>query len=298
MSTILDGRIAAAAIKNDLKVLCQDKLIKLTIFQVGNNPASNTYIQNKVKACEEVGISSEVVKFSEPDEYDRCVGIPHALRNTHSTGAMLQLPLPTGWHEDYFVNLIPANRDADCLTHEGLGKFYSNNKPPISPCTAQGIIDLLDYYKIDIAGKRALVIGRSNIVGRPIAHLLETRDATVTLAHSKTPKNELLRLFAVSDIVVVAVGKPNFITEADAEQYNKNWQYDFYSYFNTNTNRVIIDVGINRDDNGKLCGDLSEEFKSKYSAAYTPVPGGVGPMTVAELLKNTYQLWRDNNETC
>lgn len=292
MSIKMDGKLVAHQIKSTVKEYIErnNAHLNLTIVQVGNNPASNTYIKNKVKACEEVGIESTVLKYENPDEYDRCVDIPDTLKHITGTGAMLQLPLPLGWDETYFVNLIPARQDADCLTEANLGKFYSSNNPYIAPCTAQGIIDLLDFYNIDIEGKRALVIGRSNIVGRPIAHLLETRNATVTLAHSKTSRGDLLRLFAISDIVIVAVGKPNFITEKDARQYNKDYKYDFYSYFNTKQHRVIIDVGINRDEEGKLCGDLSEEFKAKYSEYYSPVPGGVGPLTVANLLYNTVKL--------
>lgn len=292
MSKILDGRVVARQIKSTVKEYIErnNAHIDLTIVQVGDNPASNTHIKNKVKACEEVGIQSTVLKFDNLDEYDRCVDIPDTLTHVTGAGAMLQLPLPEGWDENYFVNLIPSRQDADCLTNVSLGKFYSSNDPYIAPCTAQGIIDLLDCYNIDIEGKRALVIGRSNIVGRPIAHLLETRNATVTLAHSKTRKSDLLRLFAISDIVIIAVGKPNFITEEDAYQYNKDYRHDFYSYFETKRNRVIIDVGINKDENGKLCGDLSEEFKSKYSEYYSPVPGGVGPLTVANLLYNTVKL--------
>lgn len=292
MSIKMDGKLVAHQIKSTVKEYIErnNAHLNLTIVQVGNNPASNTYIKNKVKACEEVGIESTVLKYENHDEYDRCVEIPDTLKHITGTGAMLQLPLPTGWDENYFVNLIPSRQDADCLTEASLGKFYSSNNPYIAPCTAQGILDLLDFYNIDIEGKRALVIGRSNIVGRSIAHLLETRNATVTLAHSKTRRSDLLRLFAISDIVIVAVGKPNFITEEDAYQYNKDYRHDFYSYFNTKQNRVIIDVGINHDEDGKLCGDLSEEFKSKYSEYYSPVPGGVGPLTVANLLYNTVKL--------
>ena len=292
MSIKMDGKLVAHQIKSTVKEYIErnNAHLDLTIVQVGNNSASNTYIKNKVKACEEVGIQSTVLRYENIDEYDRCVDIPDTLKHITGTGAMLQLPLPKGWDENYFVNLIPSRQDADCLTEASLGKFYSSSNPYIAPCTAQGIIDLLDFYNIDIEGKRALVIGRSNIVGRPIAHLLETRNATVTLAHSKTRRSDLLRLFAISDIVITAVGKPDFITEEDAYQYNKDYRHDFYSYFETKSNRVIIDVGINRDENGKLCGDLSEDFKAKYSEYYSPVPGGVGPLTVANLLYNTVKL--------
>lgn len=298
MTKILDGKVVAHQIKSAVKEYVErnNAHLDLTIVQVGDNPASNTYIRNKVNACEECGIHSTVLKYENPDEYDCCVDIPDTLKYITGTAAMLQLPLPQGWDESYFSNLIPSNQDADCLTAESLGKFYASNNPYIAPCTAQGVLDILDFYGIDIEGKRALVIGRSNIVGKPVAHLLSSRNATVTVAHSKTPRSQLLRLFATSDIVVVAVGKPNFITEEDAYQYNKDYRHDFYSYFETKSNRVIVDVGINRDENGKLCGDLSEEFKAKYSAAYTPVPGGIGPLTVANLLYNTVKLHQKHSK--
>ena len=288
---ILYGKPVADEIKQDLKKKIEDEHldIKLTIFQVGDNQASNTYVRNKVKACEEVGITSEVVKL-EDDDYNHYQLLPKYLEEEKADGVMLQLPLPANWSEKFLTNLIDLEQDADCLTTAALGEFYSSNKPSIAPCTAQGIIDILDYYGIDIAGKRALVIGRSNIVGKPIAHLLTCRNATVTIAHSKTRKDDLLRLFATSQIVVIATGNINTISEEDAYQYHKDYRHDFYKDFNVIQDRVIIDVGINRDENGKLCGDLSEEFKSKYSSAYSPVPGGVGPLTVTNLLLNTYKL--------
>lgn len=285
---ILDGKLVANSIKEKVKnYTAINPDVSLTIVQVGNNPASNTYVRNKIRACEETGISSNIIKFETPEESDRCMFIPETLLNTDSTGVMLQLPLPQGWHEDYFVNLIDSTQDADCLTQNSLGKFYCSNNPNIAPCTVQGIVDLLDFYKIEIEGKRALVIGRSNIVGRPIAHLLETRNATVTLAHSKTPKQDLINLFINADIVIVAVGKPNFITEEDLLEYGTMEMND--------ENKVIIDVGINRTEQGKLCGDLSEEFKETHSKAFSPVPGGVGPLTVANLLYNTVKLHKKKN---
>ena len=289
MNKILDGKFAAKALKDTLKEQCKDKDVSLTIFQVGDHTASNTYIRNKQRACEEVGIRSELTKI-DLSEHERGSLLPWWLTTTSTDGVMLQLPLPEGWDEHEYVNCIPIDRDADCLSDASLGLFYSSNNPTIGPCTAMGIIDLLDYYQIPIEGKKALVIGRSNIVGKPIAHLLTCRNATVTVAHSKTRRLQLLKLFNDADIVVIAVGKPNFITAEDQKYYNKHFGTDSYINFSDNTNRIIIDVGINRDAEGKLCGDLSEEFKEKYSKYYTPVPGGVGPMTVAELLKNTVYL--------
>ena len=285
MAIILDGKTVSQKIKDELFSIYGVEDIKLTIIQVGNNPASNIYVRNKQRACDEVGLESKTIKLETEQ------GLYSHIKSCTSDAIMVQLPLPDGCDEHFYLNCIDVDKDADCLTDESLGRFYSSSDPDIAPCTPQGIIDLLDYYNIDVEGKRALVIGRSNIVGKPIAHLLTTRNATVTIAHSRTPKNDLLRLFATADIVISATGKVDVISEEDALQYEKDYRHDFYRSFKTNSDRVIIDVGINRDANGKLCGDFSEAFKAKYSAAYSPVPGGIGPMTVAELLKNTVKLY-------
>lgn len=270
MALILDGKAVAQTIKDEIFHNYCDQDIKLTIIQVGNNPASNTYVRNKQRACDEVGIESEVIKLG-LEEYERCQLLPMYLKKNSADGVMLQLPLPEGWDEHYFTNLIPRRQDADCLTTASLGEFYASNNPDIAPCTAQGIIDLLDYYNIPIEGKYAVVVGRSNIVGKPIAHLLTCRNATVTVCHSKTPN--LSEYTKQADILVVAIGKPKYITS----DMVKN-------------GAVVIDVGINRDENGKLCGDVDFEQVAPVVSAITPVPGGVGPMTVAELLKNTIKL--------
>lgn len=273
MALILDGKAVAQKIKDEIFHTYGAEDIKLTIVQVGDNPASNTYVRNKQKACDEVGIESKVVKLG-LEEYERCQLLPKYLKEDSSDGVMLQLPLPEGWDEHYFTNLIPQKRDADCLTTASLGEFYASNKPTLAPCTAQGIIDILDYYDIPIEGKHAVVVGRSNIVGKPIAHLLTCRNATVTLCHSKTPN--LWQYTKQADILVVAVGKPKYIT-ADMVK----------------PEAVVIDVGINRDENGKLCGDVDFYAMLDKVSAITPVPGGVGPMTVAELLKNTVKLFKN-----
>lgn len=270
MALILDGKTVAQTIKDELFTVCASKDIKLTIFQVGDNPASNTYVRNKQRACDEVGIESDVVKLEATDvvrDYD----LTKQIRLCASDAVMVQLPLPSGWNEHFYLNWIKAEKDADCLTDEALGRFYSSNNPDIAPCTAQGIIDLLDYYNIPIEGKHAVVVGRSNIVGKPIAHLLTCRNATVTVCHSKTPN--LSEYTKQADILVVAIGKPKYITSDMVKD-----------------TAVVIDVGINRDENGKLCGDVDFEQVAPVVSAITPVPGGVGPMTVAELLKNTVKL--------
>lgn len=269
MALILDGKTVAQKIKDELKPICAENKIKLTIFQAGNNPASNVYVRNKIKACDEVGMRSEVVKIE--DDGTRS----GRLSCWPGAGVMLQLPLPEGWPEDYLINLIPKKQDADCLTTASLGEFYSSSNPKLAPCTAQGIIDLLDHYNIPIEGKHAVVVGRSNIVGKPVAHLLTCRNATVTLCHSKT--QNLAELTKQADILVVAIGKAKFIT-ADMVK----------------PGAVVIDVGINRDENGKLCGDVDFDQVKEVASAITPVPGGCGPMTVAELLKNTVKLYERN----
>lgn len=272
MALILDGRAVAQEIKNELKEYATNcpNQISLTIVQVGDNPASNTYVRNKCKACEEVGIVSEVNKLSE-DIDQGILETEIDFENYLTNGLMLQLPLPRGLDERKLLDCIDPEVDADCLTTRSLGEFYSSNNPSIAPCTAQGIIDLLDYYDIPIEGKHAVVVGRSNIVGKPVAHLLTCRNATVTVCHSKTPN--LSEFTKQADILVVAIGKSKYIT-ADMIK----------------PGAVVIDVGINRDENGKLCGDVDFEQVATVASAITPVPGGIGPMTIAELLKNTVKL--------
>ena len=190
---------------------------------------------------------------------------------------MLQLPLPKGFNERRLLDCIEAEVDTDCLTTQALGEFYCSNNPDIAPCTAQGIIDLLEFYNIPIEGKHAVVVGRSNIVGKPVAYLLTCKDATVTVCHSKTPN--LSEYTRQADILVVAIGKPKYIT-ADMVK----------------DGAVVVDVGINRDENGKLCGDVDFDSVESKASWISPVPGGVGPMTIAELLKNTIKLFTKQND--
>lgn len=274
MANILDGKLVAQHIKEEVKEYVDEcsRDIYLTIFQVGDNPASNTYVRNKLKACQEVGIKGDLFKFEDSyDIYDH-TWLTRSIAADHSDGVMLQLPIPEHWGgESFYINRIKPSQDADCLTEVSLGKFYASNNPDLAPCTAQGIIDILDYYNIDIAGKHAVVVGRSNIVGKPVAHLFTCRDATVTLCHSKT--QNLAEITKLADILIVAIGKAKFIT-ADMVK----------------DGAVVVDVGINRDENGKLCGDVDFDSVKEKASWITPVPGGVGVVTVAELLKNTIKL--------
>jgi methylenetetrahydrofolate dehydrogenase (NADP+)/methenyltetrahydrofolate cyclohydrolase len=213
---------------------------------------------------------------------------------------ILQLPVPSYVDAGILIEKIPYWKDVDGLTITQKGRFeaipkYCHVMDALIPCTPQGIIELIDEYVPfeNLKGKNALVIGRSELVGKPAAKMLLDANMTVTIAHSKTPKIELLRAFANADLVVSAAGVPNLITEEDALQFWKDNQHYICDSFEFKHNRIIVDVSINRNEDGKLCGDFSEEFKQKYSEYYTPVPGGIGPMTVAMLMFNTYMATKD-----
>lgn len=267
MYKIIDGKAHAQKVKDRLKqwIAYHNKDVTLVIFQAGNNPASNVYVRNKQKACEEVGVTSYVVKADSPEDLRRKI----ALRAKFCDAMMIQLPLPEEFGDpQQYIDLIPPQKDADCLTSVNLGKLFLNQHN-VAPCTAKGIIALLNYENLQ--GKHAVVVGRSDIVGKPIAHMLLEKDATVTVCHSKT-KN-LAEITRMADILIVAIGKPKFIT-ADMVK----------------DGAIVIDVGINRMEDGKLCGDVDFDAVVDKVRAITPVPGGVGPMTVAELLMNTITL--------
>ena len=265
MAKILDGKLVATQTKQWLKEFVELNKVDaaLTIFQMGDNPASNIYIRNKQNACAEVGIKSEVIKCNTVEELKESV-------QWCNNPAMIQLPLPIACDEQAITDFVDANLDADCLTTKNLGKLFVGDCE-IAPCTAQGIIDLLDYYDIPIEGKHAVVVGRSNIVGKPVAHLLLNRNATVTVCHSRTKNLE--KYTKDADILVVAIGKPKFITGDMVKEGS-----------------VVIDVGINRNENGKICGDVDFESVEPKAEWITPVPGGVGAMTVAELVRNAVKL--------
>lgn len=266
MGKIIDGKAHAQALRDIAKkeLELSGKNVTLVIFQAGDNPASNVYVRNKQKACEEVGIGSSVIKASSPED----------LKHKIVTGAdtcdamMIQLPLPEEFGDpQQYIDLIPPEKDADCLTTYNLGKVFLGDDV-LAPCTAYGIINLLQRERILVGGAHAVIVGRSDIVGKPIAHMLLNRNATVTVCHSYT--RNLADITRMADILIVAVGKPKFIT-ADMVK----------------DGAVVIDVGINRMEDGKLCGDVDFDTVKEKASAITPVPGGVGPMTVAELLGNS-----------
>ena len=269
MAKILNGKDAAKEIKDLMKEKLESsgKGIVLTILQAGDNQASNVYIRNKQKACEEVGIISRVIKADSP----RDLIVKISANIIMSDAMMLQLPLPEEYGDpQQYIDLIPPEKDADCLTTENLGRLFLGEYE-VAPCTADGVIRLLKMNDIEIAGKHVVIIGRSNIVGKPLAHMFLDENATVTVCHSKT--QDLASFTRTADILVAAIGKPKFIT-ADMVK----------------DGAIVVDVGINRTEDGKLCGDVDFDNVKDKASAITPVPGSVGPMTVSMLLDNTLRL--------
>lgn len=245
---------------------------KLVVIQVGDNQASNAYVRNKVKCCVDVGIASEVIKFPESADIDDVRDKILELNNDTSVdGILLQLPLPRGWNEHYLINFILPSKDVDCLTPA------NQHHQTKLPCTPAGVIRLLEYEEIPIKGKHIVILGRSNLVGRPLAETLSKRtyDATVTLCNSHTENLE--GIIASADIVISCVGKRGLI---------KNGMLAPHA--------ILIDVGINRDEEGKLIGDAERDVEC---LAKTPVPRGVGLLTVASLMSNTVDCWIDNQQS-
>ena len=297
MGKILDGKACAAKVKEHVKEWIREDLRQppiLAIFTVGDDDASKVYIRNKIKAAEEVGIIAKHYVITK-EQYWQDDFLWDRVKDAidEADGVILQKPVAYWFPENKFLEYLPYWTDVDGLTTMNVGRLRTESNDALVPCTPAGIMELL--YENDCTPKRgnALVIGRSELVGRPIAEMLTADNWTVTIAHSKTPRDVLLDLFARADLVVSAAGKRNLITEEDAYNYFKDNRHYPVADFNFKKNRVIVDVSINRDENSKLCGDFSEEFKDKFSEYYTPVPGGVGPMTVAMLMFNTYMAARD-----
>lgn len=271
MYTVIDGKQLAAEMRAEIKKSVQafGREIGLAVVLAGNNPASQVYVRNKIKACEEVGVKSyayylpETVTQAELEEL-----LNELAENDKIDGILVQLPLPAHLDAETALKLIPTEKDVDGFSAENIGKLCLNEDSLVA-CTPNGVMKMLEKYNIATKGKKAVVVGRSNIVGRPMALLLLNADATVTVCHSKTAnlKEECLK----ADILVAAIGKAKFIT-ADMVK----------------DGAVVIDVGMNRDENGKLCGDADYESVKDKCSFITPVPGGVGPMTITMLMYNTY----------
>lgn len=272
MAKIIDGKQISLDIKNELKEKVakykeQGIEITLAVVKVGNDPASAVYVRNKEKACEYVGINSKTLALPEETTEEELLKVVKELNEDKNVnGILVQLPLPKHIDESKVLLTIDSTKDVDGFHPVNVGKMVIG-EDTFLPCTPAGIIEMIKRTDIDIEGKECVVIGRSNIVGKPMAMLMLKENATVTIAHSRT--KGLKEVTKRADIIVAAIGKAKFVT-AD---YVKE-------------GAVVIDVGMDRDENGKLCGDVDFESVSKVASAITPVPGGVGPMTVTMLLVN------------
>jgi methylenetetrahydrofolate dehydrogenase (NADP+)/methenyltetrahydrofolate cyclohydrolase len=279
MTQIIDGKRISQEIKDELKnkvASLKEQGIEgaLAVIQVGNDPASSVYVNNKKKACEYIGIKSLAYELPEETTEEELLSLIEKLNQDDAVnGILVQLPVPKHIDEDKIIQTISPKKDVDGFHPQNVGNLVTGGKGFVS-CTPAGIIQLLKRSNIEISGKNCVVIGRSNIVGKPMALLMLRENATVTIAHSKT--QNLKELCRQADILIVAIGKPQFIT-AD---YIKE-------------GAVVIDVGIHRrqitvdgESKTKLCGDVSYEDVAEHTSAITPVPGGVGPMTIAMLMNN------------
>ena len=272
MAKIIDGKAISLAIKDELKEKVAEYKnkgidITLAVVKVGNDPASAVYVRNKEKACEYVGINSRTLALPEETTQEELLNIVRELNEDDTVnGILVQLPLPKHIDESEVLLAINSTKDVDGFHPVNVGKMVIG-EDTFLPCTPAGIIEMLKRSDIDIEGKEGVVIGRSNIVGKPMSLLMLKENATVTIAHSRT--KDLKEVTKRADILVAAIGKPKFVT-AD---YVKE-------------GAVVIDVGMDRDENGKLCGDVDFESVEPKVSAITPVPGGVGPMTVTMLLVN------------
>ncbi len=276
-----DNEVTAARVQNLIKG--GHARPKLVVIQTGNDPASSTYVRNKKIACEKVGILCEDIHIDEEKSpsitESRIIGeIQNANRDDNVNGILVQLPLPKEIDEETVLNYINMFKDVDGFGYLNAGKLFSKKNPEpfgFIPCTPAGIIHMLDSisvpHDINFAGKNAVVIGRSNIVGKPVSILLQRMNMNVTMLHSKTSDEDKQFYCRHADVIVVATGHENTLTDR---------------HFCGDKKPIIIDVGIHRGEDGKLHGDVSEEVKAKWSSYYSPCPGGCGPLTVSMLLKN------------
>lgn len=281
MAEILDGRMVAKKIRQGLKSEVEDLRAnginpKLAVIMVGEDPSSKIYVKNKSIACNEVGIEYEEFLLSETTTMEELLDLIDKLNKDATIhGILLQSPIPKGLDINEAFRAIDPKKDVDGFNPFNVGKLCLGQDTFVS-CTPFGIIKLLGEYNIEIEGKNAVVVGRSNIVGKPMMQCLLNKNATVTVCHSKT--KDLKEVTKEADILVVAIGRANFIKKDMVKE-----------------NAVVIDVGINRGENGKLCGDVDFEEVSKVASYITPVPGGVGPMTIAMLMNNIVKAARAQN---
>lgn len=272
MYQIIDGKKISQEIKDELKekaaaMAKEGKKVALAVIQVGNDPASSVYVRNKKKACEYIGIESLSYELPEETTEEELVALIEKLNaDAGVNGILVQLPLPEQINEEKIIQTIFPDKDVDGFHMQNVGALCTGGKGYVS-CTPLGIITLLKRSGIEIAGKRCVVMGRSNIVGKPMAMLLLRENGTVTICHSKT--QDMKEITRQADILVVAIGKPKFVDETYVKE-----------------GAVVIDVGIHRNAENKLCGDVDFDKVAPHTSAITPVPGGVGPMTIAMLMNN------------
>jgi methylenetetrahydrofolate dehydrogenase (NADP+)/methenyltetrahydrofolate cyclohydrolase len=268
MNNLIDGKVLSQEILKQLKddILLNQLHPKLAIIKVGNDPASSVYVKNKLLAAEKIGVEAKLIQLEENITQQQLEIEILNLNKSNTNGYIVQLPLPQQINENKIINLIDPAKDIDGFGVNIAGAIMQNNAT-IFPCTPLGIIEMIQKYSIDVSGKNVVVLGRSNIVGKPIGMMLLNLNATVTFAHSKT--NKLDEVLLRADIIVSAVGKINLVNASNVKR-----------------NVIIFDVGINRNENNQLCGDVNFKEVQPLAKYITPVPGGVGPMTVAMLMKN------------
>lgn len=282
MAQLIDGKKISNEIKDELKEEVAELKEKgvsicLAVIQVGDDPASSVYVRNKKRACAYIGIESKAFELPESTTEEELVSLVEELNGDPSVnGILVQLPLPAHINEDRIIRTISPDKDVDGFHPVSVGRLWIGEKGFLS-CTPAGIIQLLKRSDVEIEGKECVVIGRSNIVGKPMAALLLRENGTVTVTHSRT-KN-LKDVAKRADILIVAIGKKQFITS----EYVKN-------------GAVVIDVGMHRDENNHLCGDVDFDDVEPVASAITPVPGGVGPMTIAMLMNNCVETARMQEE--
>ena len=275
---VMDGKAVSAAVKDEVKKEVEElktkgKVPSLAVVLVGNDPASKVYVGNKKKACEYCGIKSLEYLLEESTSEQELLGLIDVLNKEPTVnGILVQLPLPSHINEQHIINAINPHKDVDAFHPVNVGKIMTGN-PDFLPCTPAGVMEIFKKYNIETAGKDCVIIGRSNIVGKPMSMLMLAADSTVTVCHSKT--KDLKQKCKNADIIIAAVGRADFVTADMVKE-----------------GAVVIDVGINRIESGKLCGDVDFAEVSKKASYITPVPGGVGPMTIATLMKNTLSAFK------
>ena len=275
---LIDGKELAKKVRGELKKKIEKENItpKLAVVFCGNNEASKVYVRIKSKACDEIGIKFEEFHLNEDVSESKLLGLIEKLNNDKSVnGILVQYPIPKQINLQNVAEAIDKNKDVDGFNPYNIGLLDSNN-PVFVPCTPLGIMKMFEEYNIDLNGKKVVIIGRSNVVGKPMAECVLNSNATVTICHSKTKdlKNELLQ----ADVIISAAGRRNIVTADMVKE-----------------GTVVIDVGTNRDENGKLCGDVDFEHVKEKASYITPNPGGVGPMTVAMLMSNVIKAYKIQN---